>query len=46
MQDGDVPATYADVDALATDVGFRPQTPVEEGVKRFVTWYKEYYRIS
>jgi len=46
MQDGDVPATYANVDALAQDVDFRPRTPVEEGVKRFVAWYKEYYRIS
>lgn len=46
MQDGDVPATYANVDALGEDVGFRPKTPVEEGIKRFVAWYKEYYRIS
>ena len=45
MQPGDVPATYANVDALASDVGFRPQTPVEEGVRRFVDWYKEYYRV-
>lgn len=46
MQPGDVPATYANVDALAADVGFRPQTPVEEGVRRFVDWYKEYYRVA
>lgn len=46
MQPGDVPATYANVDALARDVGFRPQTPIEEGVRRFVEWYKSYYRVS
>ena len=45
MQDGDVPATYANVDALQRDVGFRPQTPIEEGVRRFVEWYREYYRV-
>ena len=45
MQDGDVPATYANVDALHNDVGFRPRTPIEEGVRRFVAWYKEYYRV-
>jgi len=46
MQDGDVPATYANVDALQRDVGFRPRTPVEEGVRRFVAWYREYYRVQ
>ncbi len=43
LQDGDVPATYADVDALNAWVGFAPATPVEEGVRRFVAWYREYY---
>jgi UDP-glucuronate 4-epimerase len=43
MQPGDVPATYADVDDLARDIGFKPQTSVEEGVSRFVDWYREYY---
>lgn len=43
MQDGDVPATYADVDALNDWVGFAPSTPIEEGVRRFVSWYREYY---
>ena len=43
MQDGDVPATYADVDALNAWVGFAPATPIEEGVRRFVAWYREYY---
>lgn len=44
MQQGDVPATWADVDDLARDVGYRPATPVEVGVKRFVEWYREYYK--
>lgn len=43
MQPGDVPATYADIDDLARDVGFRPATPIEEGVRRFVAWYREFY---
>ena len=45
MQPGDVPDTYADVDALVADVGYRPDTPVEEGVARFVAWYREYYQV-
>lgn len=44
MQPGDVLATYADVDDLARDTGFRPQTSLEEGLGRFVEWYREYYR--
>ncbi len=44
MQPGDVPATYADVEALVEDVGFAPKTPIEEGVGRFVRWYRGYYR--
>jgi len=43
LQPGDVPATYADVDDLIKDVGFKPGTPIETGIKRFVEWYKEYY---
>jgi UDP-glucuronate 4-epimerase len=43
MQLGDVPATSADVEALARDVGYRPSTALEEGVKHFVEWYLEYY---
>ncbi|MBX7193823.1 MAG: NAD-dependent epimerase [Sandaracinaceae bacterium] len=43
MQAGDVPATYADVQDLEEAVGFRPATPIEEGVKRFVAWYRSYY---
>lgn len=43
MQDGDVPETYASTDALARWIGFVPGTPVQEGVNRFVTWYRDYY---
>jgi UDP-glucuronate 4-epimerase len=46
LQAGDVPDTWADVEDLVTDVGYRPQTPVEVGVKRFVDWYLEYYRVA
>jgi UDP-glucuronate 4-epimerase len=44
LQPGDVPDTSADVEDLMRDVGYRPQTPVEVGVRRFVEWYKSYYR--
>jgi UDP-glucuronate 4-epimerase len=43
MQAGDVPATFADVDALATDVGFKPATPIAVGIGHFVAWYRDYY---
>ena len=43
MQQGDVPITYADVDDLMKNVGFKPSTPLEEGLKKFVGWYKDYY---
>jgi UDP-glucuronate 4-epimerase len=46
MQPGDVPATYADVDDLSRAVGFRPATPLQEGIARYVAWYREYYRVS
>jgi UDP-glucuronate 4-epimerase len=45
MQPGDVLATYADVDDLMNDVGFKPSTSIEEGVGRFVEWYKQFYRV-
>jgi len=45
MQAGDVPATFADVDDLAKDVGFRPATSIEDGLSRFVTWYRGYYGV-
>lgn len=44
LQPGDVPDTYADVEALVTDVGYRPNTPVKEGIARFVAWYRDYYQ--
>jgi len=44
IQAGDVPATYADVDDLISDVGFKPSTTIEDGIKNFVDWYKEYYK--
>jgi UDP-glucuronate 4-epimerase len=46
MQPGDVPATYADVSELARDVGFAPSTPLEDGIARFVAWYREYYGVG
>lgn len=46
MQEGDVPATYANTDDLEHDVGFRPRTTVETGIARFVEWYKDYYGIQ
>ncbi|WP_119352607.1 NAD-dependent epimerase [Azohydromonas sediminis] len=45
MQDGDVPATYADTDALREWVGFQPATPIQVGIERFVAWYRDYYRV-
>ncbi|WP_404362139.1 NAD-dependent epimerase [Marinobacter sp.] len=45
MQPGDVPATYANVDDLMEDVGYTPATPVEEGISRFVDWYREFYGV-
>ncbi len=43
MQDGDVPATYADIDDLVRDTGFKPSTPIEVGLQCFVEWYRRYY---
>jgi UDP-glucuronate 4-epimerase len=45
LQPGDLSITYADVDDLTRDVGFRPNTPIEVGIERFVTWYRSYYNI-
>ncbi|MDD4914979.1 MAG: NAD-dependent epimerase [Methylococcales bacterium] len=45
LQPGDVPDTYADVEALVTDVGYKPGTTIEQGIKRFVDWYLDYYRL-
>jgi UDP-glucuronate 4-epimerase len=46
MQPGDVPATYADIEDLVQLVGFKPRVPVEIGIKRFIEWYTDYYKIN
>jgi UDP-glucuronate 4-epimerase len=43
LQPGDVPSTYANVDDLISEVGFKPDTPIERGIERFVEWYRSYY---
>jgi UDP-glucuronate 4-epimerase len=43
IQPGDVPATFADIDALSDYVGYRPATPISEGIGNFVAWYRDYY---
>jgi UDP-glucuronate 4-epimerase len=45
MQPGDVPETFADVAELMRDTGFAPSTPIEEGVRNFVAWYRDYYKV-
>jgi len=45
LQPGDVPDTYADVNALVEDVGYKPATAVEDGIRNFVAWYREYYQV-
>ena len=45
MQAGDVPATYADIDDLMKSTDFRPSTPIEVGIQRFVSWYRGYYKV-
>ena len=44
MQPGDVAETCADVDDLMRDIGFRPKTPIEEGIRRFAAWFRDYHR--
>ncbi len=44
MQPGDVPATYADIETAQRDLDFRPQTPLRQGLERFIAWYREYHR--
>ena len=46
LQPGDVPDTFADVDDLARDFGYRPDTPVEVGIRRFVDWYRTFYGVA
>ena len=43
MQPGDVPRTFADVSGLEADVDYKPATMVQDGIERFIEWYKEYY---
>jgi UDP-glucuronate 4-epimerase len=43
MQPGDVPATYADIDDLAREVGFRPRTAIEDGIRQFAAWHRIYH---
>ena len=43
IQQGDVPSTYADVDDLMNDVGFKPNTSIEDGIGEFIKWYRKYY---
>lgn len=45
LQPGDVPETYADVDDLIADFGYSPSTPITEGIRRFVAWYRDHYRV-
>ena len=45
IQPGDVPATWADVTDLVEDLGYQPDTPIQEGVNRFVAWYREFYGV-
>ena len=45
LQPGDVTMTYADVDDLITDVGFKPATPIDVGIRRFIDWYRNYYQV-
>ena len=46
MQPGDVPATYADIEALIREINFRPATPIEEGIRKFAAWYRGFYHVS
>lgn len=46
LQPGDVPDTYADVEALVNDVGYKPSTSIEQGIRRFVEWYLAYYQVD
>jgi UDP-glucuronate 4-epimerase len=45
MQPGDVPATYADIDATRADLGYEPKTPISEGIPKFVAWYRAHYGV-
>jgi len=44
MQPGDVPSTWADVTDLIEDLGYKPHTPIKEGIKKFIAWYRTFYK--
>lgn len=46
MQPGDVPATYADIDDISRDIGFKPRMPLSKGIQRFIEWYQNYYKLK
>jgi len=46
LQSGDIPKTYADVDDLTRDLGFKPNTTIDVGIRKFIDWYKQYYKIN
>jgi UDP-glucuronate 4-epimerase len=46
MQPGDVLSTFANIDDLQRDFGFSPSTTIDEGIERFVAWYRQYHRID
>jgi len=46
LQDGDVPETYADIDDLVRDFGFKPNTTIDEGIEKFVEWFRRYKLIK
>ena len=45
MQEGDVKETYADIDSSRRDLGFHPETTIDEGIPRFVAWFREYHGL-
>jgi len=45
LQAGDVPSTYANVDDLVKNLGYKPNTPVQQGIDNFVAWYREFFKI-
>jgi UDP-glucuronate 4-epimerase len=45
IQPGDVPSTYADIEASTRDLGFKPTTPISVGIPKFVDWFRDYYRV-
>ena len=45
IQMGDMLETYADVNDLIADVGFKPTTPISEGIEKFVAWYRDFYKV-